>query len=326
MAELTMAQAINQALMQTMAQDDTVILLGEDIGRNGGVFRVTKDLFEQFGEDRVVDTPLSESAILGSAVGLAMNGLHPVAEIQFLGFICSGFHQIITQAARLRSRSLGHFTVPLVIRAPYGGGIGAPELHSDSLETFFVHSPGLKVVVPSRPFDAKGLLFSAIADPDPVIFLEPMPLYRAFREEVPSEVYFEPLGKARVVHEGMNLTVIYWGSPGAWIIPTVLSVEKATGSTIEVIDVRTLSPLDEETIIASVTKTGRVLVVHEAVRTAGVGAEIISRIMAEAFYRMEAPPMRVCGYDTPYPVAQLEREWLPNSARVERTLRMLLEY
>lgn len=324
MASLTMVQAINQALAQALEADERVIILGEDVGKNGGVFRATEGLQERFGEARVVDTPLAESAIIGTSIGLALNGMRPVAELQFMGFIYPAMDQLASQAARFRFRTAGQYTVPMVVRAPFGGGVRTPELHSDSLEVLCTHTPGLKVVIPSTPYDAKGLLLAAMDDPDPVMVFEPMKLYRAFRQEVPEEPFRVPLGKARVVREGKDVTIISWGAP-------VLMVEKLAGQlaaekglSIEVIDLRSLVPLDMETLVRSVEKTGRLIVVHEAVRTSGFASEIITRINEEAFYSLEAPMVRLTGYDTPYPVPQVEDDWLPNEPRLLRAIEQVL--
>ncbi len=325
MANLTIIQAINQALAQAMEQDPRVMVLGEDVGKNGGVFRATDGLVDRFGEHRVVDTPLAESAIVGSSVGLAIGGMRPVAEIQFFGFIYETMDQIGTQASRIRFRSQGRYHVPLVIRAPYGGGVRTPEIHSDSIEAFFTHSPGIKVVTPSTPYDAKGLLLASIQDPDPVLFIEPMRLYRAFREEVPEEWYEVPLGKARIAREGNQVTLVAWG-------PMVPVAEKAAeqaaqgGVSVEVIDLRTLSPLDVETITDSVEKTGRAVVVHEAVRSGGLGAEVAATIQERAFLSLEAPVMRVTGYDTPFPVPSVEDLWLPDAGRVLAAIQAAMNY
>jgi len=301
------------------------MVLGEDVGKNGGVFRATEGLLERFGESRVVDTPLAESAIVGSSVGLAIGGMLPVAEIQFFGFIYETIDQIASQAARIRFRSQGRYHVPLVIRAPYGGGVRTPEIHSDSLETFFCHTPGIKVVTPSTPYDAKGLLLASINDPDPVLFIEPMRLYRAFREEVPEEWYEVPLGQARIAREGTDVTVVAWG-PMVPVAEAAADLAGKAGVSVEVIDLRTLSPLDEETILTSVRKTGHAVVVHEAVRTAGFGAEVAAVIQEHAFLSLEAPIMRVTGYDTPFPVASVEDLWLPDGQRVLEAIQTVLRY
>ncbi|SDH65512.1 pyruvate dehydrogenase E1 component beta subunit [Aneurinibacillus thermoaerophilus] len=316
--KLTIIQAITEALDQKLAEDERVMLLGEDIGINGGVFRATEGLIEKYGSERVVDTPLAEAGIIGSAIGLALNGMIPVAEIQFLAFIYPGFEQIVSHAARMRYRTRGQFAVPMVIRTPYGAGIRGPELHSESVETFFVHTPGLKVVVPSNPYDAKGLLISAIEDPDPVIFLEPTKLYRAFKEEVPEEMYRVPLGKARVVQEGNDLSIFAWGTMLREALQAAKRMEQEKGWKCEVIDLRTLYPLDRDTIVQSVQKTGRALVVHEAHKTAGLGAEIISIINDEALIYLKAPVKRVTGFDVPVPQFCIEDDYLPNVERVRQ--------
>ncbi len=316
MANLTLVQAINLALIQEMEKDDRVIVLGEDIGINGGVFRVTEGLHKRFGGDRVVDTPLAESGIIGTAIGLAMAGLRPVPEIQFEGFLAPAFDQICTHAARMRTRTRGAFTVPMVIRCPVGGGIHAPELHSDSPEAIYTHQPGIKVVMPASPYDAKGLLISAIRDPDPVLFLEPKRIYRAFREDVPEDEYTVPIGEARVVTEGDEITMISWG---ATVVQCLNAIEKSDRS-VELIDLRTIDPLDTDTIIESVKKTGRAVIVHEAPRTCGLGAEIASRIMESAFLHMEAPVQRVAGFDTVMPYYKQELEYLPDEPRIARAI------
>ncbi len=322
MANLTLVQAINLALIQEMEKDDRVLVLGEDVGPNGGVFRVTEGLYKRFGADRVVDTPLAESGIIGTAVGLAMAGLRPVAEIQFEGFMAPAYDQLCTHAARMRSRTRGAFTVPLTVRVPIGGGIHAPELHSDSPEAVYAHQPGIKVVMPASPYDAKGLLISAIRDPDPVIFFEPKRIYRAFREEVPEDEYTVPIGSARVVVEGDDLTVISWG---ATVIQCANAIEKSSHS-VELIDLRTIDPLDTETIANSVRKTGRAVIVHEAPRNCGLGAEIAARIMEQAFLRLEAPVQRVTGFDTVMPYYKLELDYLPEEPRITQAIEETMAY
>jgi pyruvate dehydrogenase E1 component beta subunit len=320
MARLNMVQAINLALSQEMARDERVVLLGEDVGQDGGVFRVTEGLWERFGGERVMDTPLSESAIVGTAIGMAAYGLHPVAEIQFMGFIYAAFDQIFSHAARIRSRSRGRFSCPMVVRTPYGGGIKAPELHEESSEALFCHIPGIKVVVPSSPYTAKGLLTAALRDPDPVLFLEPTRLYRLIREEVPEEEYTIPLGQARVVREGGDVTVIAWGS----MLERVLG---AVGQyNAEVIDPQTLNPFDSETIIASVKKTGRVVIVHEAVKSCGFGAEIAATLAEEAILHLRAPILRVTAPDVPVPLARLVDHYLPTVERIKAALDEVLTY
>ncbi|MBL9150686.1 MAG: alpha-ketoacid dehydrogenase subunit beta [Phycisphaerae bacterium] len=316
MANLTLVQAINLALVQEMEKDDRVIILGEDVGPNGGVFRVTEGLHKRFGSSRVVDSPLAESGIIGTSIGLAMAGLRPVPEIQFEGFLGPAYDQICSHAARMRTRTRGAFTVPLTIRIPVGGGIHAPELHSDSPEAIYAHTPGLKVVMPSSPYDAKGLLISAIRDPDPVMFFEPKRIYRAFREEVPEDEYTIPIGKARTVCEGDDLTIVSWG---ASVVQCMQAIEKS-GKSIELIDLRTIYPFDMDAIEASVKKTGRCVIVHEAPKTCGFGAEIAARIMEKCFLYLEAPVQRVAGFDTIMPYYKLELEYMPDTARIARAI------
>ncbi|GGE09216.1 pyruvate dehydrogenase E1 component subunit beta [Marinithermofilum abyssi] len=316
MATMTLIKAINDAMRVEMERDENVVVLGEDVGVNGGVFRATEGLYQTFGEKRSFDTPLAESGIIGASIGLATMGFKPVAEIQFAGFIYECMDQISTQAARLSFRSGGRFNVPLTIRIPYGGGVKTPEMHSDSLEALFLHSPGVKVVVPSNPYDAKGLLISAIRDEDPVMFYEPMKLYRSVKGEVPEEAYTVPIGKANVVQEGSDVTLIAYGAMVPMAQKAAEKAEKERGVKAEVIDLRTISPLDLETIIGSVEKTGRAVVIHEAAQTGGVGAEIVARINEEAILSLEAPVQRVTGFDTPYPPSAIEDEWLPTPERI----------
>jgi pyruvate dehydrogenase E1 component beta subunit len=297
-----------------------VVLLGEDVGKDGGVFRVSEGLLERFGAKRVIDTPIAESAIVGTAIGMAVYGLRPVAEVQFMGFIYSAFDQIFSHAARIRSRSRGRYSCPLVIRTPYGAGIKAPELHEESSEAFFCHMPGIKVVVPSGPYNAKGLLLSAIRDPDPVIFLEPTRIYRLIREEVPAGEYLAPLGRARVAREGNNVTIIAWGSM------LHRTLEAAEGYDAEVIDLMTLSPFDEETVLKSVRKTGRVLIVHEAPHTGGFGAELAATIAEMEILSLRGPILRVTGPDAPVPLARLIDHYLPSLARIRKALDELMKY
>jgi pyruvate dehydrogenase E1 component beta subunit len=298
--------------------------MGEDVGKNGGVFRATEGLYEEFGDDRVIDTPLAEAGIVGTAVGMAAYGLKPIPEIQFMGFIYPAFDQIVSHAARLRTRSRGRFTCPMVIRAPYGGGIRAPEHHSESTEAFFAHQPGLKVVIPSTPYDTKGLLTSAIRDPDPVMFLEPKLIYRAFRGDVPTESYEVPIGEAAVRKEGTDISVFTWG---AMTRPTVEAAEQLEGEIdVEVVDLRTVSPLDEETIVESFKKTGRAAVVHEAPKTGGLGGEITSIIQEEALLYQEAPVERITGFDTPFPLYALEDYYLPEPARIKEGIRDAVDF
>lgn len=312
---LTIADALNSALHCEMAADPRMLVLGEDVGKDGGVFRISDGLLEKFGEERVFDTPLAESGIVGTAVGLAMAGMHPVAEIQFDGFVYPAFDQMINHAARMRNRSRGKFTCPLVVRFPYGGGVRALEHHSESMEVIYIHTPGLKVVCPATPYDAKGLLIASIRDPDPVIFMEPKKLYRSLKEEVPEEAYTVPLGKARIMIEGSDITVIGWGA----MIPVVLKAQAALSKeniSVEVIDLRTLSPLDTDTILASAQKTGHCVVIQEAPRTCGLAAEI-SALLTEKLWRdLKAPVERVTGFDIIPPLLKSEDYNIPDEKRL----------
>lgn len=314
MANLTLVQAINLALTQEMEADDRVLILGEDVGKNGGVFRVTEGLQARFGEDRVVDTPLAESGIMGSAIGLAMAGLRPIPEIQFEGFLGPAYDQLTNHAARYRTRSRGAITIPMTVRVPVGGGIHAPELHSDSPEAIYAHTPGLKVVMPSSPYDAKGLLISAIRDPDPVVYFEPKRIYRSFREDVPEDEYTIPLGKAKIVEEGSDLTVVTWGAPVIQCLEALDGLPEDLS--VELIDLRTIYPFDVDTIVESVQKTGRAVVVHEAPKTSGFGAEISSIIQEHCFLHLKAPVQRVAGFDTVMPYYKLELDYLPEAKRI----------
>lgn len=313
MAKLNMVQAINLALHEEMEKDSSVVVMGEDVGMDGGVFRVTEGLLNKFGSDRVIDTPLAESGIVGTAIGMAVNGLKPVAEIQFEGFSYMTIDQLAAHASRIRCRSRGTYHCPLVVRAPYGGGVRALEHHSEAPATFFIHIPGMKVVIPSSPYDAKGLLISSIRDPDPVFFFEPKRLYRAFKEEVPEGEYMVPLGVGRKLTEGEDVTLISWGSMAKVCEEAIKQVKDTS---VELIDLRTLSPLDDQLIIDSVRKTGRAVIVHEEPRTLGPGAEIIARINEKAFLYLEAPVKRVTGYDIPMPSPKLEDYYLPDAERV----------
>ncbi len=324
MAKMTMVESLNLALRQEMRRDDSVVLLGQDIGRDGGVFRVTDGLFGEFGEERIVDTPLAESAIVGMSIGMAVYGLRPVCEMQFSGFAYQGFHQLENHAARMRWRSQGRLSVPMVMRAPYGGGVRALEHHSESREAYWAHTPGLKVVIPSGPRNARALLISAIRDPDPVIFYEAKALYRAFREEVPEEEECLPIGRANIVRPGNALTMI---SYGAMLRPTLEAadeLQQSDGVEAEVIDLLTISPLDSDLLVASVKKTGRAVIVHEAPQSFGAGAEIAARLMEGAFYFLEAPIERVTGFDIIIPYFSREKSYLPGVQRIVAAARRTL--
>jgi len=322
---LTVVQAVRDGLHTEMREDDDVLVLGQDVGKNGGVFRATEGLFDEFGGDRVVDTPLAESGIVGCAVGMAAMGLKPVPEIQFSGFMYPGFDQIVSHMARFRTRSRGRFNLPITLRAPYGGGIRAPEHHSESKEAFYAHEAGLKVVIPSTPSDAKGLLAASIHDPDPVIFLEPKLIYRAFRDEVPEEPYTVPIGEAVTRREGGDVAVFTYG---AMTRPTLEAAEAlaAEGIDCEVVDLRTVSPLDREAIIEAFEATGRAVVVHEAPKTGGLAAEITAIIQEEALLYQEAPVKRVTGFDVPYPLYALEDYYLPTATRIGEGIREAVEF
>ncbi len=317
-------QAVNDALRGEMRRDDNVVVLGEDVGKFGGVFRATQGLYEEFGADRVIDTPLAESGIIGTAVGMALYGLRPVPEIQFADFIFPAMDQIVSEVAKYRYRSGGQFTCPLVIRSPYGGGIRGGHYHSQSPEAHFLHTPGLKVVVPATPEDAKGLLVSAIRDPDPVLFFEPKRIYRAARGEVPEGEYAIPLGKARVTRAGHQVTVLAWGAMWHEADQAAREAEQE-GIDCEVIDLRSLQPLDLDTLVASVRKTGRAVIVHEAPRTCGFGAELSATLQERCFLSLEAPIARVTGFDTPFPYT-LENEYLPRAPRILRAIRETVRF
>ena len=314
MPVMNIIQAVNDALRLEMQRDSRVVVLGEDIGKFGGVFRATSGLFEEFGADRVMDTPLAEAGIIGSAIGMALYGLRPVPEIQFADFIYPAYDQIVNELAKFRYRSGGQYTAPVVIRTPYGGGIRGGHYHSQSPEAYFCHTAGLKVVIPSNPYDAKGLLLSAIRGEDPVLFMEPKRVYRASKGEVPEGDYTVPIGKAKVVREGTQVTVLCYG---AMVHVVAEAVERAVADGLdpEVIDLMTLSPLDEDTVLSSVVKTGRVVIVHEAPKTCGYGAELVALIAEKALMSLEAPIVRVAGFDTPFPYT-LENEYLPTPERV----------
>jgi pyruvate dehydrogenase E1 component beta subunit len=326
MAMMTMVQAINRALDQELEREPKVLVFGEDVGVNGGVFRVTDGLQAKYGEQRVFDTPLAEAGIIGTAIGMAIYGLRPVAEMQFAGFSFLAFNQIASQAARMRYRSGGTYTVPLVIRAPFGGGVRTPEFHSDNFEAIFMHLQGIKVLIPSGPYDAKGLLHSALEDPDPVFFLEHMKLYRSFRQEVPEQRYTIPIGQAAVVKEGSDLTVISYGAMLQLVQKAVEQIEQEDSNiSIEVIDLRTIAPLDEAAIAASVNKTGRAVVVHEATRSGGIGAEVIAVINERCLYSLLKPVARVTSPDTPFPVPAIEDAVMPTPQRISAAIRDTLQ-
>ena len=322
---LSIVQAVNQALINEMALDKSVVVYGEDVGIEGGVFRATVDLQKIYGKERAFDTPLAESGIVGTAVGMAINGMRPVVELQFSGFSYPAFNQIITHVARMRNRSRGKYNLPMVIRAPYGGGIKALEHHSESTEALYAHIPGIKVVIPSTPYDAKGLLIAAIRDPDPVLFWEPKRIYRAFKQEIPEDAYEIPLSKAKIIQEGTDITVVAWGAMLRDVQKAVEIVKKKDIS-VEVIDLRTISPMDRESFIESVKKTGRILVVHEAPKTLGVGAEIISIVNEKAFLYLEAPPTRLTGFDTTFPLPRGEHHYIPTPERIAKTIEDILKY
>ncbi len=325
LVECNLVEAITLTLSQEMDLDDRVMCLGEDVGLNGGVFRATDGLQARFGEERVVDTPLSESGIMGSAIGLAMGGMRPIPEIQFEGFLGPAYDQLCNHAARYRTRSRGAITVPMVVRVPVGGGIHAPELHSDSPEAIYAHQPGLKVVMPSTPLDAKGLLAAAIADPDPVIFFEPKRVYRLpTREWIPEDRYTIPIGKAKVVAEGTDLTLVTWGASVYQALAALDALPEDVS--VELIDLRTISPLDRDTVIESVTKTGRCVIVHEAPTTCGFGAELSSIIQENCFLHLHAPVQRVAGFDTIMPYYKLELDYLPDSKRIVEAVQQTLAY
>ena len=320
MAKRNMVQALNLAMEQEMTRDERVILLGEDVGVDGGVFRVTDGLIDRFGERRVIDTPLAESAIAGTAIGMAMAGLRPVAEMQFSGFSYLMFHQWETQATRLRSRTQGQKHVPMVVRLPYGGGVRALEHHSESREAVFAHCPGSKVVIPSGPRNARSLLLAAIRDPDPVVYMEPKHSYRAFKEEVPEQEELTEIGKAQVVQEGTDITLIAFGAMMRPTLKAAAQVSEKRGISIEVIDLLTISPLDGETIVESVRKTGRCAIVQEAPRSFGVSSEIVARINDHALLYLEAPVKRITGYDVVTPYFGRENAYIPTVGRIERGL------
>ena len=324
MPVMNMVEAIRSTLELELERDERVILLGQDIGHNGGVFRATDGLQARFGDDRVVDMPLAEGVIIGSAVGLAVSGLIPIPELQFLGFGSQAFHQIEGQVARMRFRSQGRCPMPMVIRAPFGGNVRTPEMHSDAHEAKYVNVPGLKIVMPASAHDAKGLLAEAIRDPDPVLFCEPLRGYRLVKDEVPAEDYTVPFGQARLVRAGEHITLVAW-SAAVHIAEKAAALAQAEGISCSVLDLRTLVPLDVETLAEEVAKTGRALVVHEAPFTGGFGAEVIATVQQEAFWSLEAPIGRVTAYDTPYPIASIEEHYIPSAERVLAGIREVVE-
>jgi pyruvate dehydrogenase E1 component beta subunit len=321
---LTLVEAINEALSQEMERDNRVVCLGEDVGLNGGVFRVTEGLQKRFGADRCIDSPLSESGIMGASIGLAMAGMRPIPEIQFEGFLGPAYDQLVNHAARFRNRTRGAITVPLTVRVPWGGGIHAPECHSYSPEAIYTHNPGLKVVCPSTPTDAKGMLLAAIRDPDPVVFFEPKRVYRSFREQVPEGDYEVPIGKAKVVSEGSDITVVTWGS---MVFECLAAMDELPEDvSIELIDLRTICPFDAETVAQSVEKTGRAVIVQEAPKTCSMASELSAVIQERCFLHLKAPVQRVCGFDVVMPYAKLELEYLPDKKRIAGAIAQALAY
>ena len=324
MPQMTMVQAIQDALRVALREDPRVVILGEDIGKNGGVFRVTEGLQAEFGADRVADTPLAENGIIGAAIGMALYGMRPIAEIQFIDFVYPAFDQIVSELAKMRWRSAGQYACPVIVRAPYGGGIRGGLYHSQSPEAYFCHTAGLKVVIPATPADAKGLLLACLADEDPVIFLEPKRLYRSIKEDVPEGRTLTPLGKARVARAGESATVLCYGA----MVPVAVEAAEqaaAKGWSVEVLDLRTLAPLDTGAVLDSVRKTGRVVILHEAPRTCGYGAELAALVAEQAMTTLQAPVLRVTGYDTPFPYT-LEHSYLPDAPRVMRALEHVMAY
>lgn len=321
--QATIVEAINDALHEEMANDDRTVVFGEDVAESGGVFRATDGLLEAFGEERVLDTPLSEIAIAGAAVGLATHGYRPIAEIQFSGFLPPAFDQLVTNASRIRWRTRGELTAPMVVRTPYGAGVRALEHHSESLEAVYGHIPGLKVVIPSTPADAKGLLLGSNRDPDPVLFMEPKHVYRSFREELPEGTHTVPLGKAAIRREGTDVTVVSWG---AMMHPTQEALDNLDGVDAELIDLRSISPLDTETVVESVKKTGRCVVVHEAAKTGGLAGEIAACIAEDALLYLEAPIERVTGFDAPVPLLSMEDYYVPQPPRIGAAIERAVTY
>ena len=326
MAKLNMVKALNLALLQEMERDDDIVILGEDVGVDGGVFRVTEDLHRKFGGKRVIDSPLAEAGIIGTAVGMALYGLKPVCEIQFSGFAFQCFHQIENHCARYRSRTQSRFHVPMVIRMPFGGGVRALEHHSESEELFYAHVPGLKMVIPSGPRNARALLVSALRDPDPVVFFEHKALYHAAKEEVPDEAETMPIGRAHVDREGRDLTLVAWGAMVRVAREAAEVLHTEDGASVEIVDLLSIAPLDRETLVRSVEKTGRAVIVHEAPKSFGAGAEILASITEGAFLSLEAPIRRVTAYDVPFPGFAREKANVPDAARVVAAARETLAY
>ena len=324
MPQMTMVQAIQDALRLALREDPRVVVMGEDVGLNGGVFRVTEGLQAEFGSDRVADTPLAENGIVGAAIGMALYGMRPIVEIQFVDFIYPAFDQIVSELAKMRWRSAGQYSCPVIVRAPFGGGIRGGLYHSQSPEAYFCHTAGLKVVIPSTPADAKGLLLEALRGEDPVIFLEPKRLYRSMRDEVPEGVHHVPLGEARTARSGEHCTVLCYGAMVQVALEAAQQAE-ARGWSTEVLDLRTLVPLDTEAVLTSVQKTGRVVILHEAPRTCGFGAELSALIAERALTSLQAPVLRVTGYDTPFPYT-LEHSYLPDAPRVLRAIEHVMSY
>lgn len=325
MTTINIVQAVNQALREEMRRDDRIVVLGEDVGRDGGVFRATEGLYDEFGANRVIDTPLAESGIIGTAIGMAVYGLNPVPEIQFLDFIYPAFDQIVTNLSKLRYRSGGQYSCHLVVRAPYGGGIKGGHYHSQSSEAYFAHTAGLKVVIPATPYDTKGLLLSSLRDEDPIIFLEPKRIYRAVKGEVPDGEFTVPIGKAKVAREGRDVSIFAYGAMLHVCLEAAESANKGEGVEAEVVDLRTLVPLDIEAVIASVQKTGRAIIVHEAPKTAGFGAEVAALIAERAIEYLKGPILRVTGYDTPFPYT-LEEHYLPSVPKVRKAISKVMQY
>ncbi|MFQ5462710.1 MAG: alpha-ketoacid dehydrogenase subunit beta [Phycisphaerae bacterium] len=326
MAMINMVDALNLAMDDALRTDDTVVLLGQDIGQDEGVFRVTANLLKKYGKDRVIDTPLAEGAIIGGAIGMALYGLRPVTEMQFSGFAYQAFHQVEQHMSRFHNRTRGRYQMAMVMRAPYGGGIRAVEHHSESREAYYAHTPGLHMVIPSGPRNARALLLESIRSPEPVIFYEPKAVYRSFKEEVPTEPETMALGKARVVREGNDLTIISYGAMMRPVLEATEDLADSDSASIEVVDLLTVSPMDTETIANSVAKTGRAVVVHEGPRTCGIGAEVVARIVEKSLMHLEAPIKRVTGYDVQFPYFAREKAFMPNADRISHAVREVLTF